>query len=204
MTKLKQIAKWVWLAWPCIIVLAIGIFHYELYSHHPGFLTPGFLNKLISALLQIFGVAIVIYSIDQNIGMFRQERLATRVLNWLKSCPLFLRKSVTVNISGVAGVGSVSGTATITAKRKGNSVTERLDELERRLDECLSIIFEKEGLLNRRIDEVRADVNASLLRYGSEVKALSSLLEQSAVGGVKLQLLGLLFLIYSAILGIFI
>ncbi len=200
MARIRHIAKWVWRAWPIITVAGIGVVHYALrslfYEH------AVFVNKAVSSVLTLTGGLLVLYSIDENIGMFTDHGLPTLVWDWVKSFPL-TRRSASVNIvlESATAKGSVG---TLTVKKLCTSVEERVEELERQMDKCRTLINEKERLINQRLKTVQTEVNSSLTTHGADLQKLSAMVKQTVVGGFKSQALGVLFVIYGAILGLFV
>lgn len=199
MSKLILITKWLWRAWPIILLAAIGLIHYLLsqtFNTH-----TSSINKLVSASMQVIGGLIVLYSINANMGMFKNHGLASIVWNWLGSFPLF-KRIVTLDISDSV-IGAASCATTLTVVRKYNSIEERLDELERQIEKCHKLVHEKARLLNEQVEKARTEMNTSLSGHGAELKRLSTLIENSVVGGFKSQAFGVLLVIYGAVLGAF-
>lgn len=197
MSKLILITKWLWRAWPILMLVAIGLIHYSLcltFDMH-----INIINKIVSASMQVIGGLIVLYSIDANIGMFKHHGLASIVWNWFSSFPLF-KRTVTIPVKG-GTIGFASAPTTLTVIRKCNTMEERLNELERQLEECHKLVHEKARLLNEQVEKVRIEMNTSLSSHGAELKKLSTLIENSVVGGFKSQAFGVLLVIYGAVLG---
>jgi len=199
MSKFIQITKWLWRAWPIILLTAFGLIHYSLCLAFDTHIS--IINKLISASMQVIGGLIVLYSIDANMGMFKHHGLASIVWDWFGSFPLF-KRTVTISAKGNS-IGFSSCPTKLTVVRKCNTIEERLDELERQIEECHKLVHEKSRILNEQVAEVRIEMNTSLSGHGAELKRLSTLIEDSVVGGFKSQAFGVLLVIYGAALGAF-
>lgn len=197
MHTLRQIMNWLWKAWPLWAVIIAGVIHYVLYSFSSN---REYINKIISSTLQVAGGIIVLYSINVNMGMFKRENLFSMIGQWFKSFPLF-KKSVTLNVDG-CGSAFVSGSATITTKRKFNTIEERLEELERQIDESRQLIFEREKIVMERIGAVQSDLESAISRNSREIQDVRKLLDDSVVGSIKTQIFGVLLVIYGAVLSL--
>jgi hypothetical protein len=133
--------------------------------------------------MQVIGGLIVLYSIDTNMGMFKNHGLVSIIRNWFGSFPL-LKRTVTLDIQDSVH-GSASCATTLTVNRKCNTIEERLDELERRIEDCHQVIHEKARLLNERVEQVRTELSSSLSGHGAELNRLSTLIENSVVGATS-------------------
>lgn len=84
MLKTMNLLRWkfVWLfvkPWPIWITIVIGIIHFVIYCLFNDNTMQ--VNKAISAILQLTGGLVVIYSINQNMGMFNRGDLLQVIKN---------------------------------------------------------------------------------------------------------------------------
>jgi hypothetical protein len=199
MQKANRLIKWLLKAWPFLVVAAVGCMHYLFYKTLQ--IEGDDLNKIAAATLQLVGGLIVLYKINENIGLFKQQNLLSMAVGWLKEFPL-IRRSETVELkAGVIGVSS-AGPVSVHVKRKCDTVEERLEELERQIDECRQLVHDKEKEINFTIVRVRQELEKEISVNRDRVQDVSSLIDQTAVGGIKVQLLGVLLVIYGAIIGV--
>jgi len=119
---IRRIAIWIWRAWPVLVMLFLACAHFQALKTFPN--ESVLVNKITGTLMQIAGGLIVLYSVDSNLGLFRNQSLATYVIAWFRECPLFVR-SVTVSASCSASFG-ISGSASASVIRAATTVEERL------------------------------------------------------------------------------
>jgi len=158
-------------------------------------------NKLTGTVMQIVGGLIVLYSVDSNLGLFRNKSLAAAVIAWFRECPIFVR-SVTISATGNASC-SATGSLSASVIRAATTVEERLAELERRIEELRSEIAEQNRSIRSRIEEVRSELSSSITSNQSALNKLSKQLESATVGGFKQQAFGVMLVIYGAVISVF-
>ena len=147
------------------------------------------------------GGLIVLYSVNTNLGLFRDKHFGHIIIDWFRSFPLF-RKPVTISVSGSAST-AVSGSARISVRRVTNTVEERIVELERQLEEFRQYVNEDIQVVNARIANVRSELSTALAANTATLSQLSSRLELATVGGFKQQAFGVLLAVYGAITSVF-
>ena len=158
-------------------------------------------HKILSATFQTLGGVIIVYSINDNMGMFRNQNIIQIITDWFKSFPL-LRRSVVVGVVGVGGL-AIAGSAEAHVSRRCNTLEERVEELERQLGYCRELIYRKEGEILTKIAVVKTDFNKQLTTHSDHLNLLSQKLESSIVGGFKSQIFGVILAIYGAAISIF-
>jgi DNA anti-recombination protein RmuC len=158
---------------------------------------------VVSASLQVIGGAILLYSINQNMGTFRGHTFKTLALNWIRSYPSS-RIAGVANITAKAAIVMGMGSVTATAQGQYSTVEEKLDHLQRQIDETRKLVHEKERLLNEALQNTRTELQASLSQHGTELRRLATVLSESVVGGFKSQLFGGLLVMYGAVLSVFV
>jgi len=72
-------------------------------------------NKVTGTVLQVVGGLIVLYSVNANLGLFREQHFGNIIVGWFKSFPLF-RKSVTISGTGSCSI-VVGGSGRISVRR---------------------------------------------------------------------------------------
>ena len=199
MHMIRRIAIWIWRAWPVLVMLFLASAHFQALARFPN--ESVLVNKLTGTLMQIVGGLFVLYSVDSNLGLFRNQSLATSVIAWFRECPIFVR-SVTVSASCSASFG-ISGNATASVTRAATTVEERLAEVERRLEELRSEMATKNRELYSRITEVKSELSNSIATNQSALNKLSEKFEKVTVGGFKQQAFGVMLVIYGAVTSVF-
>lgn len=146
--------------------------------------------------MQVVGGVIVLYSVDANLGLFRNQRLVTSVLAWLRECPIVAR-SITIEVSGAA-VCTASSTASAYVTRAPTTIEERVAEVERRVDELRTEMAAQNRTVHARVEEVRSELSSSIASNQSALNKLSERVEKATVGSFKQQAFGVLLAIYGA------
>ncbi len=194
MRFLSALVFWLLRAWPFLALVPIAFAH--AYAHQ--FFPPEtvMINKITGTVLQVVGGLIVLYSVNANLGLFREQHFGSIIIGWFRSFPLF-RKSLTVNCSGSASM-AISGSARVSVRRVTNTVEEKITELERQLDEFRQHVNEDIQAANERIAQVHTGLSKAVATNMATLNQLSSRLELATVGGFKQQAFGVLLAIYGA------
>jgi hypothetical protein len=164
-------------------------------------LDAALVNKITGTLLQVVGGLIVLYSVNANLGLFRNQHLGDIVMGWFQSFPLF-RKAVTISATCFANANSF-GNARISVRRVTHTVEEKVAELERQLDEFRQHFDEDINAVNARIAHVHSELSTAVTANTSALNQLSSKLELATVGGLKQQAFGVLLAVYGAVTSVF-
>lgn len=199
MRSLSALVFWLLRAWPILALVPIAFAHASAYQFFPA--ETVMVNKITGTALQVVGGLIVLYSVNTNLGLFREQHFGSIIKGWFRSFPLF-RKSVTVSFTGSGGV-TISGSARISVRRATNTVEEKIAELERQLDEFRQHVNEDIQAANARIAQVHSDISKTVAANTATLNQLSSRLELATVGGFKQQAFGVLLAIYGAVTSVF-
>lgn len=150
--------------------------------------------------MQIAGGIIILYSIDSNIGLIKRVSLFGIGAQWFKSSPLIKRKPVTLEIKGTASV-STAGTVSMRGHKNPENSEERLDYLQKQI-EWLNEDLQKESTSTRSmINILNKDMSTKFQVNQKGLAELRQKFEGVVVGGLKLQILGVILLFYGAITG---
>lgn len=181
------------------VMAVLGYAHWRALACFPG--ETVLVNKLTGTVMQVVGGLIVLYSVDSNLGLFRNQSLVTAVLAWFRECPIFMR-SITLSASASA---SCSATASISATviRAATTIEERLAALESRFEEFRSEMATQHQAIHSRIEDVKLELSNSIASNQSELRKLSDQVEKATVGGFKQQAFGVMLVIYGAVTSVF-
>lgn len=146
--------------------------------------------------MQVTGGLVVLYSVNDNLGLFRQKSLLLVFKDWFRDFPMFRRPITFSGNVSVQGNSAVTGVGSI--KRNPVTLEERIGELELELTRVREDILTKEAALNNRIDEVKDEMSQAMTKHQTEILQISDNLERTAVGGFKLQGFGVLLALYGA------
>ena len=197
---IRRLAVWFGRAWPVLIMAALAYAHWQALVRLPD--DTVLVNKLTGTAMQVVGGLIVLYSLDSNLGLFRNLSLAAVVIAWFRECPLFVR-SVTLSGSVSASAG-VSASMSATAIRAATTIEERLAEIERRVEELRSEVATQHRAIHSRIEEVKSELMSSIASNQSALYKLYEQVERATIGGFKQQAFGVLLVIYGAVTSIFV
>lgn len=197
MINTKALIKWLLVPWPFWAIAGVIGLHYQLIICFPSNIVQ--INKIAATVLQVVGGLIVLYSINQNIGLFRGQNVITAALGWLISFPL-VKRNINLKVESLTSTLSLSGELSIT--RKCDTVEEKLAELQRQIDECRETIVRKEKKINERISAVEGSLSNRIEKNDAEIERVRSLLHDSVVGGIATQVFGVLLVLYGGVLGL--
>jgi hypothetical protein len=197
MSRLKQLFIWIARAWPLhFLLLAVGVHVLALTATH---LDQTKVNRIVSLVLQLAGGGLVLYSIDSNIGVLRKRSLLAELGQYLRECPL-VRRSVTLQVQGSSHVVT-SARARLTAKRNPSSIDEKIAYLQEQLDVFRNEHREDMTELRGDLDKKTKDLGGRLDSLSQTARDIESKFDQVAVGDVRFQVLGVIFIVYGAIAG---
>ena len=199
MRSLSTLLSWLLRAWPVLSLVPIALAHATAHRFFPS--DTVLVNKITGTALQMVGGLIVLYSVNTNLGLFRDKHFGHIIIDWFRSFPLF-RKPVTISLSGSASM-AVSGSARISVRRVTNTVEEKIAELKRQLEEFRQHVNEDIQAANARIAHVHSELSAAVATNKATLNQLSSRLELSTVGGFKQQAFGVLLAVYGAVTSVF-
>lgn len=197
--------KWIFRAWPFIFTALIIIAH-QYTSTLPCYfqwlcLSNQVIDKYLSFGLNISGGLLVIYSIDSNLGVFKKGNLYTLFAKWVKSFPLLKGESLTIVVD--------SGKCTLT----GHPARIELTKPPESIEELYRFTQEQVSLLRKDLKSERKNRDEALGKMANEwstkhsainknVTEINGQLKAIAIGGIKLQIFGVLLLTYGSYLGL--
>ena len=199
MCSLSAFVFWFLRAWPVLALLPIAFAHAG--AHCIFSAETVMVNKITGTVLQIVGGLFVLYSVNANLGLFREQHFGSIIIGWFRSFPLF-RKSVTIFGSGAASI-ALSGSGRISVRRATNTVEEKIAEIERQLDEFRQHVNEDIQAVNARVGQVHTELSQAVTTNAATLNQLSSRLESATVGGFKQQAFGVLLAVYGAVTSVF-
>ena len=195
----RRLTLWLMRAWPLLALAPVAVCHAIALRAVPT--DPVFVNKLVGMGLQVIGGLLVLYSVNDNQGLFRSQSLTSAIIGWFKDFPLVRRP---VFLSGSASASaSATATASATVTRMLDTFEERVAEIERKLAEVQIQIAHEVQTINVKIEDTKSELGKKITETSAKVTDLSKRLEHAAVGGFKFQALGVLFAIYGAVTSLF-
>ena len=184
--------------WPFWVVLGIGMLHCVAVSIAPGWEKR--IHSWLGFTLQVLGGILILYNVDQNLGLFGKQRLLdmprSLIVNWPR------KAVVSGTLSGAARVSGVSATGTLQSSNANASQDDRISALEAETQALRTLILAVKSDMAEHLNSVREDHQRGISSVEGQVKDVSAKLESTAVGGLRLQLLGILLAIYGGGVGL--
>ena len=200
-----SIIKWILRAWPFLVPAMIVLLHQytsTLPCHFQWMCWSNqTIDKYLSFGLNISGGLLVIYSIDSNLGLFKKGNLLTLLKNWMKSFPMIKGEPLIIAAQPCHSVSTA-----IPGRIELTKPPESIEELYRYTQEQISLLRKDLKNERRNRDEVLNKItNEWSTKHSLLNKSISEINEQLksvAIGGVKLQVLGVLLVTYGSYVGL--
>lgn len=157
--------------------------------------------RICGLFLQLLGLLLIARGIRETRKIFGRPGLLERARGWWRRRPLFNRPRV-VNISGVGGIGSAQAFGTASVGRAPNpnaTVDERLALLETDVAQIRQQLGETRHELKSEIGAVRTETAANIKALTTADEQTKRLLESVSIGGIDLEIIGLVWLIVGVI-----
>lgn len=159
------------------------------------------INKYLSFGLNVTGGVLVLYSIDSNLGLFKKGNLLTLFTNWAKTFPLIKREPI--NIVGNLSQMIVTGHP---ARIELTKTPESIEELYKYTRDQISLlrkdIKEERKSRDEALNKVTEDWSSKHEAMNKSVTEINEQLKAVAIGGFKLQMFGVLLVIYGSYVGL--
>ena len=194
-----QLPSWLLRAWPLLALLPVVLIHWLALWQFAD--QSALVNKAAGMFLQSIGGLLILYSINDNLGLFSRQSLVATVIAWFKAFP-FALKPVVVQLSGVASIG-IKGSATLSASTAPKTHEERLIRLEDDLKQLRQEVDAKVEGAQRQWQEARTELGSRIEDTVYQLSDLTKKVEHVAVGGFKLQAFGVLLAFYGAVTSVF-
>jgi hypothetical protein len=195
----RGLIPWALRAWPVLAFVPVGLAHVIAIRAFPS--DAAMVNKLVGMSLQVLGGLLVLYSVNDNLGIFRAQSLMSAIIAWFKQFPLV---RAPINLSGYGGAtANATATMSATTQRSISTLEERIAELERAFKDLQQQLQREVEAVNARIEVARNELQQQIADTSGRVTDLSRRLEHAAVGGFKFQALGVLLAVYGAVTSVF-
>lgn len=159
------------------------------------------INAGFSIAMQVLGGLLVLYSIDSTLGLMREESIYRLVTKWFRDCPLWSKPKVAeVSMSATA---NASASFQARVKKGASSLTDRVTELERHVDEAYREMDRKHQALKELISEAKGQLSTRIGGTESAIGRVEKKLNTTILSGIKQQAFGVVIAVYGAGLGYF-
>ncbi|APZ43665.1 hypothetical protein BW247_11670 [Acidihalobacter ferrooxydans] len=158
-----------------------------------------FINKTAALVSLLVGGLIILYSINSNIGIIKQKSLISELSNYLKEFPL-IKRPIAIELQGTAMTISAIK-SNISVDRKAQSTDEKIEYLQERINEVSRELEQESKELNKKIDHLTNNMSTQIQDAKTSLRGLESKMDEVYTGDLKVQLFGVLLIIYGAIAG---
>lgn len=157
--------------------------------------------RCAGTMLQIFGLGTVAIGLSQVRRSFGRPSLVEKVVAWLRQlAAAFLPPKPITLQAHIRGVATASGEArAIVRAGPGASLDRRVTILEENLNQLRDEIDARENKVRTELSTVKAAVEQEQRARETEARQLSKQMEEFAVGGLHLELVGLTWLILGVL-----
>lgn len=197
METLLRLIKWLWRAWPILVIGLLFCAHLLLLNYFSQW--TGFINKTASLVSQLVGGLLILYSIDSNIDVLKQKSLFSILTNYFKEFPL-IKRSAVIELQGAA-MGMSGGEAKMSVGCNPQSIDEKIEYLQEQINEVKRDLEQESKGLNERIDRQSKEMIEQIQDAKAALRSLESKMDEVSTGGLKVQLFGVLLMVYGAIAG---
>jgi len=161
----------------------------------------GNIYRVSSVLMQLIGLSILLYLLNQNIFIIKNTTFVKEVQKWAIENPLNRRDAV-VKLDGSSayvGVGAVSGDVKIT----GRTLEERLSVLEKEFDNFKEKIEIEKSKLYQVINNNKADTDSRIEKINEKYSNVNKVIEKVVLGDYRFALFSTFMIIGGLLLSLF-
>lgn len=199
MINWRLLTPWFLKAWPVLALLPVGAIHVLALREFQA--DPVLVHKLVGMTLQVLGGLLVLYSVNDNLGLFRSQSLNAAVIAWFKEFPI-VRKPVSLT-GKISSASSANASMFMAVTRSFTTTEERVAEVERLLAQVQQQFAQEVHAMSVKLSDAKSELSQQINETSATVSDLSRRLEHAAVGGFKFQALGVLLALYGAITSVF-
>lgn len=147
--------------------------------------------------LQIFGLWTVAKGIRDTRKQFGRPSARDWLITWLKRIPKALSKPTDVSGTGTTAEASAvaRGPSSRLGVRPDASVEEKLEALEKRLDNLEENVNEVRSEMRKKVSQLKKDLSKERRERAKEASKLKRQLEDLSVGGLTLEAVGVAWLL---------
>ncbi len=191
----RRLPAWIVRAWPILGLAPFFAAHALALEVFPNNVV--WVHKIVGFCLQLLGGMLILWSVNDNLGLFRKTSMAGVFVAWLQEFPV-RRHHVLRAETGVATASGSAATLTVGTKTP-TTLEERVVELESQLKVVREEVKTQVATLASRIVATKTELTTQIQNTDEKINALSDRVEKATVGGFKLQAFGVLLAIYGAV-----
>jgi hypothetical protein len=152
-------------------------------------------------MLQVFGFFLVAWGIRQLRQSFGRPSLIKIVAQWLQLLLSAFRrpKAQTISLSGIAAGISFGNARFVVKAGKESSLERRIEVLEQNLYNLRGEFQQKANKLETKLTEATNALENEKSQRSTEIKDVTLKIEEIAVGGLQLEIVGWFWLVLGTI-----
>jgi hypothetical protein len=188
-----------WEAWLTIGGIVIAFVGSAAFSCN-----PDVRGRIAGMVLQLLGVVLVGWEIENTRMRFGETALAERIKRWTRRVRAAFRAPTVISLRGTGRLGfSGGGSATLSATLSSKPVTveQRLAALEAGVSDLRSEVRKNADEMRAADAALKRSIQAETEQRAAEGTALRELVKREATGGLDLGIVGLVWLAAGVILG---
>ncbi len=191
----RRLPAWFLRAWAVLALVPFFAVHAIALHAFPW--QAAWVHKIVGLSLQLLGGLLILWSVNDNLGLFHKTSLAGTFMAWVRDFPTTRHHA----ILAATGMASSSGMAAALSvgRKTPTTLEERISELEVLLQELRADLNAKVNDLATRVEVGKKELSALIHATDGKIASLSERVEKATVGGFKLQALGVLLAIYGAV-----
>ena len=195
----RLLIPWLMRAWPILALAPVAVFHFIAHQVYPA--DPVFGNKLVSAIFQFAGGILVLWSVNDNLGLFKSQSLKSAFIGWFKDYTR-IREPIFAYSSTCDGA-DVTSASVSTVAQIPNTLEERVAEIDGKLAEIQTQLTQEVYAINVKIEEAKSESSKQISETSTGIANLAERLEQMAVGNFKLLSLGVALAFWGSVTSVF-
>ena len=196
MKRVTLIVRWllkVWPLWAAIALIALSMSAFYVLE-----VDKSIVQKA-GILLQSVGAVTVLYSLNKNIGVFKQATLFQRAIRWIRAFPL-IKRNVTLEGVGNIQIQSTVGSPSLQQWNENWTPEQKIEELKTRILSCFEEVRRKDKATREKIESVAAELRSEIQKGNRTIAETRLQLESATIGSVNPQIFGVLLAIYGTTL----
>jgi hypothetical protein len=152
-------------------------------------------------LFQLFGLFTVAYGLWQARQLFGRPGFLSQALDWVQLCASAFDAPKSTYLHVGTGLFIVGGSeAHAVGRSSGQSLEDRVSELERDREKIRKEIAEKDAAIRKNLAEVTQHFDKENQERRKEIDRASRATEELGTGGLHIDWMGLVWLVFGVIL----
>jgi hypothetical protein len=178
--------------WPFTATILLFITHVTLLSISNDQDKATTINTTISSLSQLFGISVIIYSLNNNIKLLTDKDILKIINNWfLYIYQIWKPKTVILTLSGES---SCRGSAVVSTTKNFLTLDEKVDYLEKKINELSLTIHNNKQELELQLNHSKKELE-DLIK--SITNTTNDKIRESLLGNLSSHIFGILMTGYG-------